>query len=458
MDDIQVFVLKGMFENLSYFRKVSNNLEERYFELDKSIVLKFVKDYFAKYQKIPDYSVAMNSFSSADYTSEVKKEIEETLNVVKTLDFDSIEDGQWLYDKTKEFANERAMFLFIKEGAMELNKEESKRDFSGLEAKMREALSINWDEDLGIDYFDEIQFDEVYDWLSNATHRIPLGIGPIDNAICGGIPGKTKFCGVLVGSAGLGKSMILSNIAVNAVKSGKNVLYLTFEIDQKELRKRMDAAFTDLSLGNIFQLRNEVKRRIIDAKQNQTTGRFIIKEFPPASISALQVETFVHTLNLKKKFVPDILILDYLGIMTPISPKSCNSLYEKGKSICEEIRALSDRLQCPIISASQTNRTGYGKESVELDNIADSMGIAHTSDLIISLVQTDELKENNQIKFEIIKSRISKDGIKGMLNIDYDKLKIMNKDGLSDQETINIISKGLDDIKKTQSVKNSGIT
>jgi archaellum biogenesis ATPase FlaH len=250
-------------------------------------------------------------------------------------------------------------------------------------------------------------------------------------------------------------TLILGNIALNAVKHGKNVLYLTFEIDQKELRKRVDANFADFSVRNITQMREEVKNKVKNAKQKGNMGRFIIKEFPPASISSLDIESFLHTLNLKRQFKPDVIVLDYLGIMVPISKEHKNS-YEKGKAVCEEIRCLSDRHKCPIITAAQTNRSGINQANVEMDNIADSMGIAHTADLIISLAQTEDLKENCQIKFEVIKSRISRTGAKGIVNIDYDKLKLINDD--DEEDASDAISTGMREIEKVKKEKVNSIT
>lgn len=455
--DIQLFIIKGLFENISYFRNVLLNLDPIYFDEEKGPIVNFFRKYYSKYEKIPDYSTVINVLTNnKKLHNELKNEIEDILKKVKKLDFDSDKEGKWLFDETRKFVDNRAMFLVLKEGALEISKEDDDVDYGKIEKKMRDALSMDWNDDLGIDFFDEEQMDEVYDVLMDASIKIPLGINKIDEAINGGIPGKTKFCMVYVGQSGLGKTLILSNAAVNAVKSGKNVLYITFEIDQKELKKRVDSTFTDYSIKNIVELRDRVKTKIMEAKKSNKIGRFIIKEFPPASVSALDIESFLHTLKLKKQFTPDIIILDYLGIMVPISPSDHKNSYEKGKAVCEEIRALSDRKKCPILSASQANRGGYNKSNIEMDNIADSMGIAHTADLIIGLSQTEELKANQQIKFEIIKSRISRDGIKGVIDIDYDKLKIVNNK--EDEEANNNIKNGLKEIDKIKKEKIKEIT
>jgi archaellum biogenesis ATPase FlaH len=451
--DIQFYILKGLLENVSFFRNVSLNLEPIYFDEDKAPVVKFVKNYFAKYEKIPEYSVILNVISgSKGISDDMKRDVEGVLNKVKHLEFNSDAEGKWLFDKTKLFANNKSFFIALKQGAEEMSVDESKQDFGKVQRNMEKALSMTWDDDYGIEYFDADEIDGIYDVLGDNTIRIPLGIQAIDDAINGGIPGKTKFCAVFLGQAGLGKTLILGNVALNAVVAGKNVLYITFEIDQKELRKRIDAAFTGHSVRDILQLRQQVKDKVIEAKKNGGVGRLIIKEFPPASVSAIDIEAFLHSMKIKRQFTPDVIVLDYLGIMTSISKDAKNS-YEKGKAICEEIRALSDRFKCPILSAVQSNRAGFGQANVEMDNIADSMGIAHTADLIISLAQPEELKENNQIKFEIIKSRISKTGSKGIVDVDYDRLKITSQSDKAASTVNEAISNGIKEIEKEKNNK-----
>jgi hypothetical protein len=206
MDNIQTFILKGLLEDPAFFKNVSSNLSPTFFDEDKSKIIAYIKGYYAKYEIVPDYSVVVNSICNMKSVSdEVKAEAEKTIAEVKALPFDPIKENGWLFDQTREFCNNRAMFSALKDGAMEISKEEGKRDYGKIEKKMRDALSLNWNEDLGIDYFDEVEFDNTYDELSDNTIRIPLGVDVIDNAINGGIPGKTKFVVTFIGAAGIGK-------------------------------------------------------------------------------------------------------------------------------------------------------------------------------------------------------------------------------------------------------------
>lgn len=189
--DTQLYIIKGLFENLSYFRNVSVNLEPKYFDEDKGMIVKFVKNYFSQYDKIPEYSIAMNMLGKMKQISDdMRDEMIQTVKDAKKLDFDSIEQGTWLFDRTKEYITERSMFLVLKEGAVEISKEESSRDYGKIQQKMEKALAVSWDEDLGIEFFDETQIDEIYDQLGDHSIRIPVGVDVIDEAINGGIQEK----------------------------------------------------------------------------------------------------------------------------------------------------------------------------------------------------------------------------------------------------------------------------
>lgn len=458
--DIQQFIVKGILENKSFFVKVIHNLQSSYFTEEYNPIVKAIKKYHEKYEKIPNYTTVATILSSGNFPPSLMEKINSTVFGTKKLDFDATKESEWLFDETKQFINDMAVFKVLQEGSKILNKDEGTREYGDIASKMQKAISIDWDEDLGFEYSDLMEFDERYDRLSDSTRRIPTGIDRIDEAIGGGILGETKFLALFAGSAGLGKTLILGNTAVNAVKQGKNVLYITFEISQDELGKRIDSAFTGLSISNITKMRKEVRRRIKDEYETGKMGRLFVKEYPPSSVNANEVEALVNQLKMKKDFKPDVLVLDYLGIMKPVSSDVTNS-YEKGKHVSEELRALSSRLNAPIMSATQYNRSGYNKESVDLDAMADSMAIAHTADLVISLTQTDEDSEKSQVRFEVIKSRVSKKGTRGTMDIDYDTLSVNNDLGSgssssdeSDEEVSEVIDK-LRDAKSEESIKDT---
>ena len=440
--NIEYFIIKGLYENDEYLRQVVSNIDPIYFDDTRQPIVEFLKNYFAKYHKIPEYSTTINSLCNEEGCDE--KVVDEIIKV-KELEFNSIAEKEWLYNETKSFINKMAMIRAVKDCVEEMKQD--KIDSGKIHLTLQKALTIDWNEDLGIEYFDEKEFDNIYDYLSDSTKRIPLGINLLDSMINGGIPSHTKFLGVFVGQAGIGKTAILSNVAVNAIKAGKNVLYITLEIDKRELKKRFDSTFTGYSLFNILELRQNVKEKLTKSRNHEKAGRCIIQEFPPSSVSVFDIKNYIKQLEIKKFFKPDVIIMDYLGIMAPTSPRDCKNSYERGKTISEELRRLSSELNIPLLSAVQSTRSTYGESNMGMDGIADSIGIAHTADLIISIVQPEDLKENSQMKFEIIKSRISPAGRSGIVNFDKKTLRIINQVDLKEDDSSSNIIKEMESDK-----------
>lgn len=454
LEDVQDFILKGLLENKTYFRNVIKNIKSNHFDEGRSDLIDIVYSHFKKYDNIPTYDIIKTHLKKQKgvISDERLKVIIRSLKKAKSLD---LNDYDWLLDETKLYVRNKSVEDLLQDGATYLYSEETKNKISleGIHNKMQDIVSLSWDEDLGIEFNDMLQFDEVYDKLETITKRVPTGIRALDDAIGGGIETNTSALYVFTGSAGGGKSLTLSNIAVNGIKSGYNVIYLSFELVEQQLRKRIDSTFSEMDISNIISNRSKLKEKIQNIHSNNKIGRLFIKEYPTGSCSVIDIENYISKLKLQKDFIPDIVVVDYLGIMRPLDLKTNSNSYEKTKIVCEELRSLSGKYKVPFISAAQLNRGGTGVEKVGLDNIADSMGIAHTSDLVVALTTTDELKEDDKIRFEVLKSRISRDGDIGYFQINYKNLKIENPDSPIDQEDKlkEVLNK-----HKQKKIKNSG--
>ena len=416
------------------------NLDVKYFDEIEGKVVKFIKIYQQKYQNVPSYDVIENGIKKYIKLSDKQKVLlSDIVTKAKGL---TIPQDNWLFDETKTFVNEKAVEGVLWEGAEMLQDATKKKNLASIQKKMQDAVSINWNEDLGIKYSDLVRFDLIYDQLADSALRVSTGIDNIDKAIKGGIPLKMMFLGLIAGGAGTGKTLLLQNVAVSCINKNLKVLYLTLEISERELRKRLDSCFTDITIDNLLILREQVKQRIMDAYKTGNVGEMYIKEYPPKSINAHDVDVYLGNLRLKENFVPDIIICDYLGIMKPISTNRNANSYERTKDVCEEMRSLSGKYQTPIMSACQLNRNGISEDAPGLDSIADSMGIAHTADLTISISKnSDTLKKLDKMRFDVIKSRISKSDIHGFFKVDYEKLKIINDDEIDEDEVADKISK-----------------
>jgi hypothetical protein len=223
-------------------------------------------------------------------------------------------------------------------------------------------------------------------------------------------------------------TMIMGNIACNAIKSGKNVVYISFEITKEHIHQRFTSTFTNLSMQKLIEMREEVKDRIRGAYEEGKIGEFVIAEFPPSSVTALQLDNYLTELKLKKNFSPDLIIVDYLGIMKPID-KNATSNYDKGKEVSENLRWLGYRHECPIVTGSQNNRSAIGEMDVGMESLSDSFGIGMTADLIISITKPETLDQQSQLRFKITKSRMCKEGQFVIIDVDYDKMTLKCEHG-----------------------------
>ena len=455
-EDVEQFIVKGLIEDREYFRNVVNNLDADHFDETNKNIVNIIKGHFHKYDTIPTYDVMVTTLRGMRETmnKDLFADIVTGLKFIKKLE---VGQDEWLLDETKNFVKNKAMEALLFRGAEYIeDPNDEKNDMGQIYKDMESIVSMSWDEDLGIEYGDLLQFDEVYDDLESISQRIPTGISALDDAIGGGIETNTSALYVACGGSGVGKTIFLQNIASNAIKANRNVIYLSFEITEKQLRKRIDGTFCEEDLSRIISMRAKVKEKIKDMYATGTVGRLFIKEYPTGSCNAIDIENYVSKLKMQKDFEPDLIVVDYLGIMKPMNSGKNSNSYERTKMVCEELRSLSGKLKVPVFSASQLNRSGYNGDNPGLDNISDSMGIAHTADLVISLVQPEELKEDNKIRFEVLKSRLSRTGDVGYFTIEYDHLKIINERESEEKQDSDIASM-VKKHKEKKTIKSNGI-
>lgn len=419
--NIPLFIIKGLFENEQYCRKVINNLERKIFGEIHGPIVAFIKKYFLKYEKAPDKSLVLTKLSKLVKNEDVNEEIEKSFEFMDNTSFDPCAEMDWLYDETKEYVNKELLKNAIVESMQEIEKD---GDMEPIVERIKESIAKNWDDDLGMEY--ETDIEGRYDRLSNEDLLITTGIRTLDDAIGGGIRKKSLF--LAGGQSGVGKTLILGNFATNAILHGHNVLYITLEIDKDTMGKRIDSVFLDRPINELVQFRKQV----IDSVRKKYTaggiGRLIVKEMPPSETCANHIKAFVNELNIKKLFKPDLIVVDYMGLMSPNDKAMARSTYERGKYVSEELRNLSFNCDCPLVSAVQTGRQSYGNKDVGMADTSDSIAIVQTADCYVTLAKPQEYDENQQLYGCVVKSRGVKEGKTFILQIDYDKLKILDFD------------------------------
>lgn len=209
-------------------------------------------------------------------------------------------------------------------------------------------------------------------------------------------------------NTGGGKSLTMSHMAAGHLLAGYNVLYITMEMAEHEIARRIDANILDVDMKFIGQSTpKEFFNRKIDNIKSKTLGRLFIKEFPTAAAGVGHFRALLNELKIKKQFIPDIIYIDYLNICISVRSKMSNSggMYSYVKSIAEEIRGLAVEFNVPIVSATQTNREGFSSSDPGLENTSESFGLPATSDLFLVIISSEELDRKGQIMFKQLKNR-----------------------------------------------------
>jgi replicative DNA helicase len=443
--ETEQFIIKGLIENSAYFRRVINNLDKKIFSDRSGIIVQFLKKYYQNYGKIPPYIVIKNTVKKAISN---EKQLKLTLGFLEQCEntkFDTQETEEWLFSETKDYVKKKSMFNFASDLVEGIYRKDGIDDYDVMHKRMTDIVSVNWDEDLGVFYSDMAAFDSIYDTLEDQSLRIPLGIEKLDKVIGGGIINKSLI--VISGSSGTGKTLIMGNIAVNAVKMGKNVVYISFEITKEVMHQRFTAALLDHTMGNIIEMREQIKEKIRKQYDNGGLGEFVIAEFPPSSVTSLQLDSYLTNLKMKTGFNPDLIIVDYLGIMKPIDKTLSNS-YERGKEVSENLRALGYKYNCPVVTGAQNNRSAIGQADVGMESLSDSYGIGMTADLLISVTKPEALDQQHQLRFKISKSRFCKEGPFAIIDVEYDKMKLDCSNGGYIKEQEKEVQQTVDKVKE----------
>ena len=208
-------------------------------------------------------------------------------------------------------------------------------------------------------------------------------------------------------NTGVGKSLFMCHCAANNLMNGLNVLYITLEMAEQEIAKRVDANLLNVTMGELEELSKESYVKMMDRLKGKTKGKFIVKEYPTASAGAANFRHLLNELKLKKNFVPDVVYVDYLNLCVSSRIKGGSNVnsYTMIKSIAEELRGLAVEFNIPLISATQTTRSGYGNSDVEITDTSESFGLPATCDFMAALIVSEELDQLGQIMVKQLKNR-----------------------------------------------------
>ena len=400
MSSIERTILSHLVYNEPFARRVLPFIKDEYFhDLGEKTVYKLIQDYVNKYNNMPSKEVLSIELSNDSKLNQMTAD--SCKEIIGSLATDAT-DVEWLVDSTEKFCQEKAVYNAIMASITILDKKDKTADKGAIPALLTEALGISFDVSVGHDYLADAE--ERYDYYHQIHHHIAFDLDYLNKITKGGLVKKTL--NVALAGTGVGKSLFMCHCAAYNLTQGKNVLYITLELAEKEVAKRIDANLLSVTMDDLAVMPKEIYDKKIARLKSKTAGKLVIKEYPTTSAGAAHFRHLLNELRLKQNFTPDIIYIDYINICcsSRIKPGVANS-YTYIKSIAEELRGLAVEFNLPIMTATQTTRSGYSNSDVDLTDTSESFGLPATADLMFALIVTEELTELGQIMVKQLKNR-----------------------------------------------------
>ena len=430
---IEESILRNLLYNETYSRKVVPFLKAEYFqEYHEKIVFEEIADFAGKYDKVPTKEVlSINLQNRGDLTEEAFKD---SLSKVSSLSDDWV-DYDWLLDATEKWCQDRAIYLALMQSIKIADGGETKFTKGAIPSILQDALAVSFDEHIGHDYIE--QSSDRYEFYHRKEEKIPFDLEKFNFITKGGLPNKTL--NIALAGTGVGKSLFMCHMAGSALTQGYNVLYITCEMAEEKIAERIDANLLNVNVKDITELPEVLFNSKVNEISRKTQGKLIIKEYPTASAHAGHFKALLSDLKLKKDFTPDLIFVDYLNICASVRYKGAvvNS-YTYVKAIAEELRGLAVESNVPIISATQTTRSGFGNSDPDLTDTSESFGLPATADFMFALISTEELEQQGRILVKQLKNRYNDPTASRKFILGIDRAKMRLYDVAEDSSAINI--------------------
>ena len=430
---IEESILRNLIYNETYYRKVVPFIKADYFqEYHEKVVFEEIADFASKYDKVPTKEVlTINLQNRGDLTEETFKDSVQGINSLS----DEWVDYDWLLDATEKWCQDRAIYLALMQSIKIADGGETKFTKGAIPSILQDALAVSFDEHIGHDYIE--QSSDRYEFYHRKEEKIPFDLEKFNFITKGGLPNKTL--NIALAGTGVGKSLFMCHMAGSALTQGYNVLYITCEMAEEKIAERIDANLLNVSVKDIMELPEVLFNSKVNEISRKTQGKLIIKEYPTASAHAGHFKALLSDLKLKKDFTPDLIFVDYLNICASVRYKGAvvNS-YTYVKAIAEELRGLAVESNVPIISATQTTRSGFGNSDPDLTDTSESFGLPATADFMFALISTEELEQQGRILVKQLKNRYNDPTASRKFILGIDRAKMRLYDVAEDSSAINI--------------------
>lgn len=419
---IEQAILSNLIHSEEYCRKVVPHLKRDYFSDRKeaaiaSLLIKFFEDYNTP------ASPEVAQIEIGNLPGFTDKEIPEMQELIKMLDKPE-PNQEWLVTQTEKFCKDRAVYNAILSSIKIIDGRDKNLQQDAIPSILSDALSVCFDNHVGHDYIDDAS--SRYDYYHRVEEKVPFDLDMFNKITKGGLSKKTL--NICLAGTGVGKSLFMCHVAAGALSAGRNVLYITMEMAEERIAERIDANLLNLTMDELKVVDRDIFETRIDKIAKKTQGHLIVKEYPTASAHAGHFRALLEELKLKREFKPDIVMIDYLNICSSQRMKQGGSVnsYTYIKAIAEELRGLAVEYNVPIVSATQTTRSGFTNSDPGLEDTSESFGLPATADFMFALVSNEELEQLNQIIVKQLKNRYNDPNYykRFIIGVDRSKMKL----------------------------------
>jgi len=400
-NELPTHILNHLLNNEEYCRRVIPYIKKEYFDGSHRTVFDLIVSFVHTHNKLPSAKVLDLELKKVNAHEEILNQASRLIEEIQTK---SDVDTDYLIKESEKWCRDRAVYNAIMESIQIIDKKDKERSEGAIPEILSDALGVSFDQAIGHDYIDNSS--ERFDFYNLKEDRIPFDLDYFNKITKGGLPNKTL--NIALAGTGVGKSLFMCHCASSVLEQGKNVLYITMEMAEERIAERIDANLMNLPIERLASLPKKVFDDKIGKIAKGAIGKLIVKEYPTGSAHTGHFRALLNELKLKKNFKPDIIYIDYLNICASSRMRgmggSINS-YTYIKAIAEELRGLAVEFNVPIVSATQTTRSGYSNTDVGLEDTSESFGLPATADLMFALISTEELEELGQLLVKQLKNR-----------------------------------------------------
>ena len=400
-NQLPTHILNHLLNNEEYCRRVVPYLKKEYFEGSHKTVFDLIVQFVGTHNKLPTSKVLELELRKINAPEDV---LNNASRLISEISSKSDVDTDYLIRESEKWCRDKAIYNAIMDSITIIDGKDKERSEGAIPEILSDALGVSFDQAIGHDYIDNS--DQRFEFYNRKEDRIPFDLEYFNKITKGGLPNKTL--NIALAGTGVGKSLFMCHCAASVLEQGKNVLYITMEMAEERIAERIDANMMNLPIEQLSSLPQNVFDDKIGKIAKSSIGKLIIKEYPTGAAHTGHFRALLNELKLKKNFRPDMIYIDYLNICASSRMRglggSINS-YSYIKAIAEELRGLAVEFNVPIVSATQTTRSGYSNTDLGLEDTSESFGLPATADLMFALISTEELEELGQLMVKQLKNR-----------------------------------------------------